>query len=74
MFEWIGYLASVLVAVSITIKGGFYFRVLNLAGSICFMIYGLIIRAWPVVIINTYGIGINIFHMIKLIPEKKAQS
>ncbi|MCL2244985.1 MAG: YgjV family protein [Treponema sp.] len=66
MYEWIGYLASALVAVSITIKGGFYFRVLNLAGSICFLIYGVIIGSIPVIIINTYGIGINIFHLIKL--------
>jgi len=66
MFEWVGYLASVLVAISITIKGGFYFRILNLTGSICFLIYGIIISSWPVIIINTYGIGINIFHLIKI--------
>ena len=67
MFEWVGYLASVLVAVSITIKGGLYFRILNLAGSICFLIYGVIIGSWPVMIINVYGIGINIFHLVKII-------
>jgi hypothetical protein len=71
MSEWIGYLASVLVAVSITIKGGIYFRILNLTGSICFFVYGLLIRAWPVVIINVYSTGVNIFYIIKLIREKK---
>ena len=74
MFEWIGYLASVLVAISITIKGGFYFRIFNMAGSICFLIYGLIIKSIPVIMINTYSIGINLFHLIKLIKEKKKLS
>ena len=66
MFDWIGYLASVLVAISITIKGGFYFRILNLAGSICFLVYGIIIGTWPVILINIYGIAINIFHIVKI--------
>ena len=66
MFEWIGFLASGLVAISITIKGGFYFRILNMAGSICFFIYGLLIGSWPVAFINLYGIGINIFHLVKI--------
>ena len=65
MTESVGYLASILIAISITIKGGFYFRILNLAGSICFFIYGLLIRSWPVAIINIYGIGINIFHLAR---------
>jgi hypothetical protein len=71
MVEIIGYLASILIAISITIKGGFYFRILNMAGSICFLIYALIIRAWPVAIINLYGVGINLFHLIKNERNKK---
>jgi len=70
MTEWIGYTASVLVAISITIKGGLYFRILNLAGSICFLIYGLFLNTLPVVFINIYGIGINIFHIIKIVKSK----
>jgi len=65
MNEWIGYLASVLIAISLTISSNFYFRIINLAGSICFVIYGLFIHSYPVAIINTYCIGINIFHLIK---------
>lgn len=65
MTEWIGYLASILIAISITIKGGFYFRLLNMVGSICFIIYGLFIGSWPVTLINIYGVGINFFHMVK---------
>jgi hypothetical protein len=70
MSEWIGYLASVMVAISITIKGGFYFRILNMAGSICFVVYGLLISSFPVAIINIYGIGINIFHIVRMKKDK----
>ena len=65
MVEWIGYAASVLIAISITIKGGFYLRVFNVAGSVCFMIYGFLIGSWPVALINIYAVGINIFHLIR---------
>ena len=70
MIEFIGYLASILIAISITIKGGLYFRILNMAGSICFFIYGLSIRSWPVAIINLYGAGINTFYIFKKIIKK----
>jgi hypothetical protein len=65
MTEWIGYLASILIAVSITISSSFYFRILNLIGSACFVVYGLFIGSYPVAIINAYCFGINIFHLIR---------
>jgi hypothetical protein len=65
MVEYIGYLASVLIAISITIKGGFYFRILNMIGSIFFMVYGFLIGSWTLALINIYGIGINIFHLVR---------
>jgi len=71
MFDWVGYLASVLIAVSITIKGGIYFRILNMAGSVCFLIYGIILKNIPVAIINAYSIVINIFHIIKIMTSTK---
>jgi len=71
MHEWVGYLASLLVAVSITIKGGIYFRILNMAGSICFLVYGILLKSVPIMIINIYGIGIHIFHIIKIVKSSK---
>jgi hypothetical protein len=72
MIEWLGYLASVLVAISITMKGGVWFRILNMAGAICFLIYSLFIGSWPVALINIYGTGINIFHLIRVIRKKES--
>ena len=72
MVEWIGYAASVLVAISITIKGGIYFRVFNFSGAVCFLVYGILIKTWPVVIINAYGIIINLFHIIISLKTKES--
>ena len=66
MIEYFGYLSSIIIAISITIKGGFYFRVLNLIGSVCFIIYALSIGSLPVALINVYAVGINIFYLFKL--------
>ena len=66
-------MASILVAISITIKGGFYFWILNLAGSICFVIYGFFIGSFPVAIINLYGAGINILYIFREKLMKKSQ-
>jgi len=70
MVEWIGYLASGLIAISITIKGGFYFRIFNLSGSICFFLYGYSIGSWPILLINIYSAGINLYHLIKNTQKK----
>lgn len=67
--EIVGYLAAVLVAISITIKGGIYFRILNMAGSVCFLIYGIVLGSIPVALINVYGAAINIYHIVKLKRE-----
>ena len=66
MIEWVGYLASILVAISITTKGGFSFRIFNMAGSISFLVYGLLIGSMPVTLINIYSVGINIFHLARI--------
>ncbi|MCL2197037.1 MAG: YgjV family protein [Treponema sp.] len=71
--DWVGYLASLLVAISITIKGGIYFRVLNMAGSICFLVYAVLLKSIPIMIINVYGIGINLFHIIKIVKNSKKE-
>ena len=73
MGEIIGYIASTIIAVSITIKGGIYFRILNLIGSICFFIYGLFLGSVPVMIINIYGTGINCFHIYREVRKNKAK-
>ncbi|KAF7788775.1 hypothetical protein PRUB_a1836 [Pseudoalteromonas rubra] len=41
-------------------------RWFNLAGCICFTIYGVMITAWPVALTNGLLALVNIYHLAKL--------
>lgn len=69
--EWLGYLASVLIAVSLLMSSLVKLRWLNLVGSTVFAVYGLLINAIPVVISNTIIIFINIYYLYKIYTEKE---
>ena len=47
-FEMVGYLGSVLVAVSLMMKSLWRLRIINLVGASFFTVYGLLIGALPV--------------------------
>lgn len=46
-------------------------RIINLIGSICFVIYGIVISTFPIVLLNTAGIFINVYYLFVL--RKKVQ-
>jgi hypothetical protein len=64
--EWFGIFASVLVAVSITMRNIKWLRILNLTGSIAFAVYGICIYSWPVMLLNVFTVGANIYYLLKL--------
>ncbi|MFT5430509.1 MAG: hypothetical protein ACI9OJ_001184, partial [Myxococcota bacterium] len=48
LVDIIGYVASVLVAVSLMMKRLWTLRWLNLVGAITFTVYGVMLAAWPI--------------------------
>jgi hypothetical protein len=69
--EWIGYGASILVAVSLMMKSMNLLRWLNLSGALFFVLYGFLIDSWPVILMNTFLVGVNSWHLISLSLVKK---
>ena len=69
--EWLGYLASVIVAVSLLMSSIIKLRWYNLIGSILFAVYGYLINAIPVALINTIIVFINIYYLYKVYSEKE---
>ncbi|WP_346940575.1 YgjV family protein [uncultured Clostridium sp.] len=69
LIEWIGYLASILITISMFMKEIFKLRFINLMGCILFVIYGLIIEAYPVAITNAIIVFINLYYLYKLYRE-----
>ena len=65
-YEIIGYFASLLVAVSLMMSSILRLRLINLGGAITFAIYGLLIRSYPVAIVNIFIILIDIYYLYEL--------
>jgi hypothetical protein len=61
-----GYLASVLLALSLSINNDLKFRWLNTFGNISFITYGVIIGAFPIILTNCILLLINLFRLIKI--------
>ncbi|BDC98158.1 hypothetical protein [Persicobacter psychrovividus] len=61
--EIIGYLAMAFVAISFTFKNVRSLRFFNFIGASFFVIYGILISAWPVAIVNGFIAIINVYHL-----------
>ena len=65
MVMWIGYLASIFLAYSLIVTNALKFRILNILGCLTFIIYGVLIPAFPVIVANGLLLFINIFQLHK---------
>ena len=64
--EIIGYVGSGLVLISMLMRSVFRLRIINLAGSIIFSVYALLIPSYPTAIMNICLAGINIYYLIRM--------
>ncbi len=62
-YELLGYFASVLIAISLLMRSVFRLRVINLIGAACFVVYGVLIAAYPIAILNGVIVGINLYYL-----------
>lgn len=68
--EWVGYLASIFIGISMFMKNMVKLRFINLIGCILFSVYGFTIGAYPVAIINLVISFINIYYIYNLTNKK----
>ena len=64
--EWLGYLASLVVAISLLMKSLLRLRWINTAGSLIFSIYGFLIGAYPVGGFNAVIVLINAYFLFRI--------
>ncbi len=69
--EIIGYIAMVLVAISLSLNNMFWLRVVNMLGAVFFVAYGLVIQKYPIVALNAFLTFMNIYHIYKLKYKQK---
>ncbi len=70
-YDILGYLASAFVVISLLTSNIKHLRYLNMTGCILFVIYGVVISAYPVAVMNAIAFLINIYHLRKLHIEQK---
>ncbi len=64
--DWIGYVASAFLALSLVVTNSFKFRFFNTLGCLIFIIYGAFINAFPVILANSILLVINAYQLWKL--------
>jgi hypothetical protein len=65
-YELLGYSASVLVALSLSMRSLLKLRVINLSGAMLFTVYGLVIGALPVAALNFFIVLVNIYYLYQM--------
>lgn len=67
--EWVGYAASLAVALSFVMKDIVKLRVVNIVGCVLFIIYGLLMPSLrvglPVIITNAAIVCVNVYYLMK---------
>lgn len=66
ILQLIGYIASGIIALSMTMNSIVKFRWINLAGASSFATYGFLIDAYPVMALNGFIVSVDIYYLIKI--------
>jgi hypothetical protein len=68
--EYIGYIGSVLVAISLTMNNIRNLRIVNLFGASTFATYGFFIQSYPVLFLNSFIVLTDIYYLIRMFTQK----
>ena len=71
VYELIGYLGSALIVISLSRKSLLKFRLWGLAGSIVFLVYSMLIEAYPIAVVNVVIIVIHLWFIRNLLSKTK---
>ena len=71
VLEIVGYVASVLVAVSLMMSSILGLRLINLVGSAAFVVYGALIGAYPVAVVNLLIVFINLYYLRQMLGSRE---
>ena len=62
--EWIGYIATLILLISFTMKNLRSLRIINSIACLLFVVYGIMLsNAWPIIISNAAIFTINFYYL-----------
>ena len=68
---YFGYLASLFLILALVINNDLKFRWCSAMGNVSFIIYALILMAFPVLLTNVILLCINIYYLVKIYSKKE---
>ena len=68
--EWIGYIASLIVLISLVMSSVKKLRWINLTGSLIFAAYGLLLPSYPVAVMNFGIVLVNAYYLYQIYSKK----
>jgi len=71
ILQWVGYAASAIIAVSLALTSIVKFRWLNMIGALIFSIYGFMIGAIPVGVLNGIITLVDIYYLIIIYGKRE---
>lgn len=71
LLEIVGYVSSVLIAVSLMMSNIFKLRVINFIGAFAFAVYGAFIPAIPVAVVNGFIAVIDLYYLWQMSRRKE---
>ncbi len=71
VLEWIGYVASVTIAISMAMSSIVKFRLINLVGAAMFSTYGFLIGSLPVGFLNGFIVVVDIYYLVGIFSKKE---
>ncbi|WP_094752475.1 hypothetical protein [Psychromonas sp. CD1] len=69
--EWFGYLASLVVLVSLTMKSIVKLRVINFIGCLLFACFAYFINSWPTIVMNLSIASVNVYYLYNIYHSKE---
>ncbi len=63
--EIYGYISMIVVVISMIMEDMKWLRILNSISCAMFIVYGFFLSAYPIILLNSIVIGINVWRLIK---------
>ena len=69
--EAIGIIAALMVSASLCLKYIKGLRIVNLAGSAVFILYGVLLGAPSIILLNAFAVIVNVYHLLQIQFESR---
>lgn len=71
ILQGVGYAASLMITLSMMVNSIIKFRWINLAGALTFSVYGFLISATPVGVLNGIIVVVDIYYLVMIYTKKE---